>query len=383
MIGLLPAEVAAAVGLVVVSAITGALGRPGGGRTGVPPGHRPPIREWRGGQPARRSGGWPGGRPAAGRGAASATWAGRSAVRPLRVAGLEPGRLALGTAAGPRWRAGGTALAAEHAQSVAVVGPTQSGKTTALAVPAILGWDGPVVAASVKTDLVRDTLEWRRRCGRVWCFDPGRATALPASRWSPLLRAGTWPGARRVAADLTEVAHGTSTTSDGEFWYASAAKLLAPLLFAAAAAGCAMDDVVRWVDTQEVGEVVDILQATGVPEALQAARATWQRDERQRSAVYATAETVLEPYADELAGAGGVGGGGIGASSVGGGIGGPGRSPDDTPPQGMPAVRFGGDDVDPDALLLGSHTLYLCSPAHEQRRLRGLFVALVKQVLDA
>ncbi|MGH2928810.1 MAG: type IV secretory system conjugative DNA transfer family protein, partial [Solirubrobacteraceae bacterium] len=63
-------------------------------------------------------------------------------------------------------------LAAEMAQSVAVVGPTQSGKTTALAVPAILGWDGPVLAASVKTDLVRDTLMWRRRCGTVWCFDP-------------------------------------------------------------------------------------------------------------------------------------------------------------------------------------------------------------------
>ena len=35
----------------------------------------------------------------------------------------------------------------------------------------------------------------------------------------------------------------------------------------------------------------------GVPEATQAARATWLREERQRSSVYTTAETVLEPFA--------------------------------------------------------------------------------------
>ena len=40
-----------------------------------------------------------------------------------------------------------------------------------------------------------------------------------------------------------------------------------------------------------------ILEAAGVDEALWAARATWQRDERQRSSVYTTAETVLEALA--------------------------------------------------------------------------------------
>jgi type IV secretion system protein VirD4 len=287
-----------------------------------------------------------------------------------------------------RARPGQTVLAAEPAQSVAVIGPTQSGKTTALAVPAILGWDGPVLAASVKTDLLLDTLDWRRRRGRVWCFDPSRATGLAASGWSPLPAARTWGGARRVADDLTEVAQGSGTTADGEFWYATAAKLLAPLLFAAASAGLQMRDVVRWVDTQEVTEVADILAATGVPDALQAARATWQRDDRQRSSVYTTAETVLEPFVEpepepperanpathRWPGAGGAA---------------------DTPPYGTPAVRAGGlagmqgdcgpdpGDVDPVALLLGANTLYLCAPAHDQRRLRGLFSAVVKQVLEA
>lgn len=338
--------------------------RPGG--TGAP-GPRARRVGPLGGLPTRAGGAGAGRRPGStvAGGRRGARWATRSEIRPLVVGGVAGDRLPLGALA-RRWGGPGrTRLAAEPAQSVAVVGPTQSGKTTALAVPAILSWDGPVLAASVKTDLVRDTIGWRGRRGRVWCFDPGRATGLPASRWSPLPAASTWAGARRVAADLTEVTRGPGTTPDGEFWYATAAKLLAPLLFAASHAGLDMHDVVRWVDTQEVGEVADILAATGVPEALQAARATWQRDDRQRSSVYTTAETVLEPYAEPDAGPGRWGG------ETGAGPGGAGVHGVDPGP------------VDTTALLHGANTLYLCAPAHDQRRLRGLFTAVVKQVLEA
>jgi type IV secretion system protein VirD4 len=231
-----------------------------------------------------------------------------------------------------------------------VVGPTQSGKTTAVAIPAILGWEGPVVAASVKGDLLADTRAWRAQCGHVWVFDPTGATGVPGAAWSPLRGARTWAGARRVAADLTEVTRGAGTTADGEFWYATAAKLLAPLLLAAATGGRSMADVIRWVDTQDTREVAELLEAAGVPEARQAVEASWLRDERQRSGVYTTAETVLEPFVDLVA-AGGSG----------------------------PA---GADPIEPEALLDRPNTLYLCAPAHDQRRLRGLFVALLQQVVD-
>ena len=145
-----------------------------------------------------------------------------------------------------------------------------------------------------------------------------------------------------MAGDLCEAARADGTTADGEFWYATAAKLLAPLFFAAARGRRPMADVVRWVDTQEVGEVADLLLAAGLPEAEEAARASWCRDERTRSSVYTTAETVLAPFAA--------------ASSVTGSF--------------EPADLFG-----------GSHTLYLCAPAHDQRRLRGYFTALTQQVL--
>jgi type IV secretion system protein VirD4 len=236
------------------------------------------------------------------------------------------------------------------------VGPTQSGKTTSLAVPAILSWQGPVVAASVKSDLLRDTLGTCRRRGRVWCIDPTGATGVPSSEWSVLAGCRDWRRASAVAADLCDTARmsadGTGGgggsgggMADGDFWYSTAAKLLAPLFYAAALDGMSVRDVVRWVDTQEVGEVAEILERAGVAEsALDAARASWCRDERTRSSVYTTAETVLAPFAHP-------------------------------PPLG------GGEDFTPEQLLGGPHTLYICAPAHDQRRLRGYFGALVQQVL--
>jgi type IV secretion system protein VirD4 len=251
-----------------------------------------------------------------------------------------PGRLALGTVHGVVRPA---LVVAERAQSVVVVGPTQSGKTTALAVPAILGWGGPVVAASVKSDLLRDTRNRRNERGRIWCIDPTGSTGMRASRWSPLTPCVEWAAARRAAADLAETAKADGTTADGEFWYATAAKLLAPLFCAAARDGRQMADVVRWIDTQEASEVSLILEEVGVAAALDAARASWCRDERTRSSVYTTAETILAPFADA------------------------GNAP--------------GAAFEPPDLLGGPHTLYLCAPAHDQRRLRGYFSALTQQVL--
>ena len=238
-----------------------------------------------------------------------------------------------------------TGLAAETAQSLVVIGPTQSGKTTSLAVPAILGWRGPVVAASVKSDLLRHTLGTRARLGQVWCIDPTGSTGARASTWSPLTGCGQWREACRAAAELCEAAKGEGTTADGEFWYATAGKLLAPLFVAAALDRRTMADVVRWVDTQEVGEVAAILERAAAPEVLHAAEATWCRDERTRSSIYTTAETVLAPFAHQPPG---------------------------------PAAKSA---FEPGHLLSGAHTLYLCAPAHDQRRLRGYFTALTQAVL--
>lgn len=273
----------------------------------------------------------------------AAAWARSRDIAPLAVRRPVPGRLTLGAG-------GRRLLAAEPRQSVIVVGPTQTYKTSGFAVPAVLEWEGPVLASSVKTDLVRDTLGWRRRSGEVWLYDPTGGTGLERSGWSPLAGARSWVGAKRVAAGLCATARTSGGgLSDGDFWYSAAAKLLAPLLYAAASSGRTMSDVVRWVDEQEVPVVEAVLEELDVTEALQAARATWRRDERQRSSVYTTAETVIEAFADPV----------VAASAA--------RS-----------------DIDPGRLCReGAHTLYLCAPARHQQRFQPLFSGLVTEVLDA
>ena len=286
-----------------------------------------------------RTGASPGGSGGRNRGA---RWARRRDLRPLLVgaASTPQGRLVLGVSPGIVRAAG---VAAERSQSLVVVGPTQSGKTTRLAVPAILGWQGPVVAASVKSDLLHQTLGTCRRRGQVWCVDPSGSTVVRRSRWSPLSGCDDWPRACRVAADICEAAKADGTTADGEFWYSTAAKLLAPLFFAAALEHRSMPDVVRWVDTQEIAEVSGILERAEHPESLHAAQATWYRDERTRSSVFTTAETVLAPFAREA------------------------------PVSGPP--------FEPVDLLGAANTLFLCAPAHDQRRLRGYFTTITQQVL--
>ena len=112
-----------------------------------------------------------------------------------------------------------------------------------------------------------------------------------------------------------------------------------------------MADVIRWVDTHEEAEVLDLLEAAGVPEAVHAAWSAFGKEERQRSSIYTTAETVLEPFAD------------LAPSSY-----------DET---GDP-----GPVVEPARLVRGANTLYLCAPAHDQRRLTPLFVSVLRQVVE-
>jgi type IV secretion system protein VirD4 len=135
---------------------------------------------------------------------------------------------------------------------------------------------------------------------------------------------------------------------DGDFWYATSAKAAGPYLFAAAKSGRTMSDVVRWVNTQEVTEVREALLAAGVPEALDAATATWNRESRQKSSVFTTLETVLSAYEDPVV-----------------------------------AESARSCDIAPETFLAGgSGTLYVVSPSHEQKRLRPLFETLIQTVIN-
>ena len=151
-------------------------------------------------------------------------------VRPLVVSGSVPptGRLLLGRLA-PR----GPLLATEDRErhplrgrraarvqgdrgSVALIGPTRAGKTV-LASAGIIGWDGPVVALSVKRDLYDATAAARATRGELAVFDPGGVTGLPTARWTPLRDVTTTSGALRAGRALAQAIPRQGVTG-GDFW---------------------------------------------------------------------------------------------------------------------------------------------------------------------
>ena len=276
--------------------------------------------------------------------APSARWASRRDLAPLRVPA--PQR----RSADARLERA-SLLAAQERQSVIAFAPTESHKTTGLAIPALLEWQGPVLATSIKSDLLVDTVARRQSVGEVMVFDPALVTGLEPSRATPLWGAGTWRGAMRVAHWLAAAARtGSGGLQDADFWYAAAEKLLAPLLFAAASSGRTMESVVRWLDEgpdANDAHIEELLNEAGEAAAKRAWQATQNREERQRSSVYTTAEMIVGAFADPRV-----------------------------------AEETKGADYSPAALLDGgANTLYLCAPLHEQERLRTVFSMLVQELL--
>lgn len=268
-------------------------------------------------------------------------WATLSDLRHLIVKRPEPARLVLG-------RVRSKLVAAEERQSVIVLGPTQSMKTSGFAIPAILEWQGPIVATSVKSDLLLHTIESRRSEGEVWVYDPTESVNTERATWSPLATCHTWQGAQRTASWLAGATRGSTGLSDAEFWNETAAKLLKPLLYAAARSGGTIADVVRWVNLQEEKEVFEALKGAEA-EAIDAAKASFAREGRQKSSVYTTAETVLAAYEDPNV-----------------------------------SKSANGCDISPRELLSGSgRTLYVVAPSHEQRRLRPLFETLLHTIISS
>jgi type IV secretion system protein VirD4 len=278
---------------------------------------------------------------------AGAVWAGGRELRRLTVHDPEPGRVILGRTPGLL----GRLLAAEDCHSVLVFGPTGSYKTSALVIPAVLEWSGPLVATSVKPDLLRATMAHRARLGQVVVIDPLGASGVQAAKWSPLASCSTWAGAQQTAVQLANAIEQTPTEEqrpEHRFWKTMGTKFLAPMLFAAAIKSLSMAEVLHWLDSREDGEITTILEHTRVQPAIDAWASSQTRTDRAVDSLYATAEEVLHVYGDQRV-----------------------------------AASTEGHDLDLDTFLAGNNTIYLYAPAHQQRLLRPLFEAITQQVVAA
>ena len=258
--------------------------------------------------------------------------------------------------------------------SVAVIGPSRSGKTVNV-ISGLLDWNGPAVVVSVKRDLIDATRAARDLCGETMVFDPSGVSGLPPlglARWSPLRAASSPRGAQKAAAALAASIPRSGVDGGADYWVKQAEILLTGLLGAAAlATDRTMLDVAHWVFTKNIpvkkqaNEILAILRRvkdTGTPAAREAAAAAmlqldavWNMDERVRSSVYATVQTVVQAWLDPA----------VDASAT----------LDD------PEVeRF----VDLDWLTdpTTSNTLYLVAPLDDQKRLASVLGGLLGDLKD-
>jgi type IV secretion system protein VirD4 len=274
-----------------------------------------------------------------------ARWARTPELRPLHrsARSRRAGRLVLG-------RHGRALLYAEHRHALVAFGPPQSGKSAGIAVPALLEWDGPAVASSIKTDLLGATIERRRALGEAFVFDPFGLSGVRAHTWSPLARAHTWDGALEVAWRLASAGELDRRSVDGgDFWAVAAEQRLAPLLYAAAVSGAGMDSVVRWTHGQGLRELDQALLCAGEGghAAYDAVRAFEAQADRTRTSIEATAQTLLRAYRF-----------------------------------GRVVDSAGSCEITPDRLLDARATLYLIGDAKASKLLRPIFLALLGEVVD-
>lgn len=253
--------------------------------------------------------------------------------------------------------------------ALALIGPSRSGKTTA-AVSGILEWEGPAVLSSVKADLLAATGGWRSRQGTVQVYDPTLSTVDTSARWSPLQQADTVLGAQRAARALCDAAPRGGVDGGMDFWLAQAEILLSGLMYVAHHVHRDMGAVCDWVLLQDrptdlgPGEVREALTqlmksndqvvVAGAIEASKGLVSVWELEERTRSSVYSTAQTVVWPWSEP----------GVAASA----------QPDH--------AESAHPHVDLKWLLSGSNTVYLCAPIEDQRRLAPAFGGLLNDLIN-
>ena len=326
-------------------------------------------------------------------------------LQPLKVDDFIPDRFSLG-------RLGRHYLAAENRRSkydpgpqkgkalrqtgdrgpVMFVGPTRSGKSVGV-ISAMLTWSGPIIAASVKDDLIRPTLANRRRMGETAVFDPTeslrRSYAAAAQNyditrdpidapppgwdprlcvnWSPLVGINDFDDALRVADSLADAAPGPATDSTkGDFWINSAKQILAPLLYLAALTGKPFDSVVDWAisppardNASPYAPLFDQIAGSYPPHHEQSVRRIETRlndtlgspdHKTSLNDIYATLRTIIQPwFSDRL------------------------------------SASASGTSIDLEWLLAGGtkspRTFYLSTPPHEAKRLQAVFGGCVNELI--
>ena len=244
-------------------------------------------------------------------------------------------------------------------QSVLVLGPPRSGKTSSLIIPNLLVASGPAVSTSTKPDVMATTATARSRVGECLIFDPAGATDAPGGlrpiRWSPIQGCHTWDGALSAARSLITVgmasASGPTAAVRHDHWSDRAEALIAPLLHAAARDGADMRTVLSWIDRRRALPAQQILAAAPGDAAGLAAdllNGVTCTDERELSGIWSTASGAVGGYRTERA-----------------------------------LAATADPDFDPAAFVESSDTLYICASGRRQGLVAPMVVGIIEDIRTA
>jgi type IV secretory pathway TraG/TraD family ATPase VirD4 len=238
-------------------------------------------------------------------------------------------------------------------RSALVLGPSRSGKTSALIVPNLLLTRRAVVATSTKPDVIAQ-LAHARRDRVTLLFDPsGTVETPPGVRrvgYSPLQAARRWDGAVLATRSLVETARRGYGERADDHWTERASALVAPLLHAAALSGVSMGELASNVN-QRVGEpsLGLLRERYGAQHPASSLLAgVLASEERERSSIWSTASGLFAGLRTESA-----------------------RQVSREPP-----LRI-------DRFLEGAHHLHIVSPSRHQGVSAPLIVGLIDEIVEA
>ncbi|MGG7569188.1 type IV secretory system conjugative DNA transfer family protein [Streptomyces sirii] len=216
---------------------------------------------------------------------------------------------------------------------LAIMAP-RSGKTSGLAIPAILRAPGPVLLTSNKAarDAYTATVDARAEVGTVWTLDPQQIAHAPQTMWWDILAdARDLAGARRLAGHF--VTASVDESSAGDFWSTAAANTLTAFFLAAAHARRPITDVLTWLASPADRTAIDLLQDAGFDAVAAQLQGTVAGAVETRDGIFETARQYASCLLD------------------------PGIAAWVTPPNSLEKVR----EFKPEAFATSKDTLYLLS----------------------
>ena len=277
-------------------------------------------------------------------------------------AGARPLRARRGGADAPLLTEGRRARPARGVRgAVAVFGPIQSGKTTGL-IDGVGAWAGPAIVSSVKTDLLRATIEDRRAARRGQGVRPARRERHAVGELEPAprrvrpggrarRRAGACP--RRAARRHRTIASGAARPSSSSPPCSGPRPTPRATRCATSSAGSS-----SWTDRTATTAAPSprsfgCSPTTPTRRPPLAARQVqgwlhgqWSTDPRTTSSVYATARNAVWPWADPAI-----------------------------------AATADGCDITLDWLLADDNTLYLSAPLGDETRIGVVFAVLLHDLI--